>query len=142
MASIVVFDTNIFFSAVGWQGRPYECLEQARLGAVEGVTSQVLIDELAEKLREKLLFSDEQIDDTLADLLGYIRIVRVVEQLSVITSDPDDDRVLECAVAAGAHYIVTGDRRHLLPLGTFRGIAIISPAEFLALVLEMRGPKE
>jgi hypothetical protein len=44
------------------------------------------------------------------------------------------DRVLECAVAANAAYIVSGDRRHLLPLGAFRGIAIVSAADFLALV--------
>jgi predicted nucleic acid-binding protein len=39
--------------------------------------------------------------------------------------------VLECALAAKADYIVSGDRRHLLPLKAFRGIPIVSPAEFL-----------
>jgi len=52
----------------------------------------------------------------------------------VVADDPDDDRILECAVAAGAGYIVTGDRRHLLPLGSFRDTRIISAADFLALV--------
>lgn len=136
MALVVVFETNILFSAIGWQGRPAACLGRARLGVVEGVTSQVLLDELAEKLRDKLAFTEEQITDTLIDLLGYLRIIAVTEQLTVIADDPDDDRVLECAVAAGATYIVTGDRRHLLPLGTFRGIAIISAADFLARVPE------
>jgi putative PIN family toxin of toxin-antitoxin system len=134
MPPTVVFDTNILFSAFGWQGRPYECIERARLGAAYGVTSQILLDELTEKLHDKLLFTDDQIDDTLADLLGYLHVITTNEQLSIISDDPDDDRVLECAVAAHADYIVTGDRRHLLPLGTFRGIAIISAADFLALV--------
>jgi uncharacterized protein len=134
MVPVVVFDTNIFFSAIGWKGRPFACLERARLGAADGVTSQAILDELVEKLREKLAFSEEQIADTLADLLGYMRVITITEQLAVIAADPDDDRVLECAVAAQADYIVTGDRKHLLPLGTFRGIAIISAAEFLALL--------
>lgn len=136
MAPVVVFDTNILFSAIGWQGRPYACLERARLGLAEGVTSQALLDELAEKLRAKLAFAEAQIADALADLLGYLRVVATIEPLSVIAADPDDDRVLECAVAAGATFIVTGDRRHLLPLGSFRGITIISAAEFLARVPE------
>lgn len=136
MAPVVVFDTNIFFSAIGWKGRPFACLERARLGAADGVTSQAILDELAEKLREKLAFSDAQIADTLAGLLGFLRIATITEQLAVVVSDPDDDRILECAVAADADYVVTGDRRHLLPLNSFRGIAIISAADFLALVPE------
>lgn len=136
MAPVVVFDTNVIFSALGWQGRPYACLERVRGGAAAGVTSQALLDELAEKLRDKLAFSEEQIADALADLLGYLRVVPVSERLAVIAADPDDDRVLECAVAAQADYIVSGDRRHLLPLGRFRQILIVSPADFLALVPE------
>jgi putative PIN family toxin of toxin-antitoxin system len=136
MAPVVVFDTNILFSAIGWQGRPYACLERARLDLAEGFTSQALLDELAETLRAKLAFAEVQIADALADLLGYLRVVETIEPLSVIAADPDGDRVLECAVAAAATFIVTGDRRHLLPLGSFRGITIISAAEFLARVPE------
>lgn len=136
MAPAVVFDTNILFSAIGWNGRPAACLERARLGIADGATSQALLDELAEKLRDKLAFSEEQIAEALADLLGYLRVVESSEWLAVIADDPDDDRVLECAVAAGAAYIVTGDRRHLLPLGSFRGIRIVSAADFLTAVPE------
>jgi predicted nucleic acid-binding protein len=39
--------------------------------------------------------------------------------------------VLECALAAEADYIVSGDKKHLLALREFRGISIVSPAEFL-----------
>lgn len=44
--------------------------------------------------------------------------------------DPDDDRILECAVAAGAQVLVSGDK-HLLRLGAFEGIRIVPVAEFL-----------
>lgn len=136
MAPAVVFDTNILFSAIGWNGRPAACLERGRRGAADGFTSQALLDELVEKLRDKLAFSEEQIAEALADLLGALRVVEATERLAVIAEDLDDDRVLECAVAAGAAYIVTGDRRHLLPLGSFRNIMIISAADFLTLVPE------
>lgn len=54
-------------------------------------------------------------------------------ELAVIEKDPSDNRYLECAVATGASYIVTGDP-HLLKLKEYRGVVILKPAEFLALV--------
>ena len=45
--------------------------------------------------------------------------------------DPDDETILECALAAEADYTVSGDKRHLLPLRQFRGIPIVSPSDFL-----------
>lgn len=47
------------------------------------------------------------------------------------TADPDDEMVLECALAGEADFIVTGDKKHLLPLRQFRDIPIVNPAEFL-----------
>jgi len=64
---VVVFDTNILFSSVGWKGKPFECVELARAGTVDGVTCQELLDELAEKLETKLSFSPEQVVETVAD---------------------------------------------------------------------------
>jgi uncharacterized protein len=57
--------------------------------------------------------------------------VSITGELKEIAADPDDDKVLECAVVANATHIVSGDRKRLLPLGTYRGIRIVSPAEFL-----------
>jgi predicted nucleic acid-binding protein len=58
------------------------------------------------------------------------RFVQPTESIEVIQADPTDDRILECAVAAGAEVIVSGDT-HLLGLGRFRGILIQRVAEFL-----------
>jgi len=131
---IAVFDTNTLFSGVGWKGKPFLCLELARAGMVDGVTCPELLDELAEKLQSKLSFTPEQALDTVADLLTFLRLVPITGKLKAIPADPDDDKVLECAATAGVTYIVTGDRRHLLPLGTFQGISILTAADFLAVV--------
>ena len=130
----VVFDTNILFSGVGWRGSPYRCLELARAGYVEGVTCPEILDELARKLQSKLRFSDEQVLETLTDLLSFLRVVLISNTLHVIPTDPDDDKVVECALVAGATHIVTGDRHHLLPLQRYRDIAIIPAAQLLLLV--------
>ena len=134
MRWIVVFDTNVMFSGLGWRGTPYRCLELARAGVVEGMTCREVLDELAEKLETKLRFSPAQITDTISDLLTFLRLVMIPNRLNVVTADPDDDKVVECAVVGDATYIVTGDRRHLLPLGSYQGITIVSAADFLALV--------
>lgn len=130
----VVFDTNILASGTGWQGNPYRCLQCARVSLVEGVTCEEILEELVEKLQAKLHFSDSQATDTIADLLTFLRLVTLTNTLKVIPADPDDDKVLECAVIGNAAYIVTGDRRHLLPLRNYQGVAIVSATEFLALV--------
>ena len=54
-------------------------------------------------------------------------------QLSIIKEDPDDDRILECAVSAGAEYIVTGDK-DLLRLKQYDSIRIVNVADFLDVV--------
>jgi predicted nucleic acid-binding protein len=58
------------------------------------------------------------------------RVVTPTQSLNVIKGDPDDDVVVECAVAAGSEAIVTGDK-HLLRLGEYDGIQILRVREFL-----------
>jgi putative PIN family toxin of toxin-antitoxin system len=131
---VAVFDTNVLISGVGWKGKPGECIELARSSQVEGVTCPELLQELSERLEAKLSLEPTLVVKTVADLLLFLRVITIAGQLTGASGDPDDDIVLECAVAAGATHIVTGDKRHLLPLGSFQGIRIVTPAQFLAAV--------
>jgi putative PIN family toxin of toxin-antitoxin system len=126
----VVFDTNILLSAIGWKGTPYECLELARQGKVESFTRSEILDEPIEKLRFKLKFPDSYIAETLTDLISYTSLVQIQKTLRVIEKDPDDDIILECAVVSRANYIVTGDKKHLLPLQNYQNIQIITAIKF------------
>ena len=68
--------------------------------------------------------------------IGSLRALAVVvETTSTISGarDPDDNRVLEAAVAGGAAYIVTGDK-DLLSLGQYEQIPIVTPAAFVAVL--------
>lgn len=134
MRPVAVFDTNVLFSGVGWKGKPSQCLDLARSGTVQALTCQEIADELTEKLVTKLGLSADDVTDTLADLLSFLHAVKITNQLKVVTADPDDDKVLECAALGGATHIVTGDKRHLLPLGSYQGIPILTPSEFLRVV--------
>jgi predicted nucleic acid-binding protein len=65
-----------------------------------------------------------------AEVATFTKRVSSTETLDVVKADPDDNRILECAVAAGSDVIVTGDA-HLLQLGAYRGIKIMKVADFL-----------
>ncbi len=130
MAITAVFDTNILFSATAWRGNPFECVERARAGEIQAVTCPELMDELAQKLELKLGFSPEQSVETLADYLGFLRMVSIPKVLDAVPRDPDDNMVLECAIEGKGQYIVTGDT-DLLVLKTFREIQIVRASDFL-----------
>jgi uncharacterized protein len=130
MPVTVVFDTNILFSATGWRGKPFQCVELARSGRLRAVTCPEVLRELTEKLAAKLAFSDRQVDETLADYLSFHALVNTAGLLHVVARDPEDNSILECAQAGQAQFVITGDD-DLLALRSFQGIEIISAAEFL-----------
>ena len=133
MPLTAVFDTNILFSATGWQGKPFECIQRARAGEVQVVTCPELIEELAEKLEARLHFSADQVAETIADYLGFLRVIQIPKVLMAVPRDPEDNMVLECAIEGEAQYIVSGGK-HLLELKEYRGIRIIRAGDFLDLV--------
>ncbi len=63
-------------------------------------------------------------------------VVDPPNSISAVQGSETDNRIIECAVEAKADALITGDKQHLLPLRTFRGIRIVSPAEFLGLFAE------
>ncbi|MBI2927714.1 MAG: putative toxin-antitoxin system toxin component, PIN family [Verrucomicrobia bacterium] len=130
MPLTVVFDTNILFSATGWRGNPFQCVELARSGQIAAVSCEEILKDLAEKLAVKLAFSPSRIDDTLADYLSFHSLVSIPGTLDAVPRDPEDNAVLECALECEAQFIITGDL-DLLSLGNFRGIEIVRAAEFL-----------
>lgn len=69
----------------------------------------------------------------------FALVVEPQEDVDAIPEDPDDNRVLECAVAGAADCIVSGDVRHLLRLREYQGIHILSPTAFLALLDQQSG---
>ncbi|MBD2773222.1 putative toxin-antitoxin system toxin component, PIN family [Iningainema tapete] len=135
MRYVVVFDTNVLISALlSPNGKPFQCLKLASEGRVQSVTCQEILDEFQEKLLLKFEYSPQDALTTANLVLNYSQIVTISNTLNVVSTDPDDNMILECAVAESATHIVTGDKRHLLPLGSYQGIYIVTAANFLTLV--------
>ena len=129
----VAFDTNIRFSAVGWLGNPHRCVQAARQSQCLSLTCEAILAELAEKLQLKRGFDASKAAETIDEIRAFSKIITIPGTLKIVTADPDDDAVLECAVVGQAQYLVSGDR-HLLALGHYQGIQVLKAAEFLTLL--------
>ena len=132
----VVFDTNIFISAFvipGSQG------EEAYLHAMKGnfnlFSSVAILTEMAQKLREKFGWQENKITRLLKAISKVATIIKTRPHFHLLADDPDN-RILECAIAAEADFIVTGDK-HLLSLKNFQNISIAKLSNFLE-VLEKK----
>jgi predicted nucleic acid-binding protein len=94
--------------------------------------------ELERILTGKLGFEPERwrgVEELLVDLA--IEVVPAPETPpEAVTGDPDDDLILACAAQAEVDVLVSGDRRHLLPVGKHHGVRVITPQ---ALLSELRG---
>ncbi len=127
-------DTNVLVSAFIAGGPPSRVIEASIDGRIELVLADPVIHELERVLTLKLGFEPKRLHDITA-LLIDISVARVdapAQPVEAITGDPDDDIVLACGVSAGMQIIVSGDRRHMLPVREHRGIRIVSPQALLA----------
>ncbi len=135
----VIFHTNVIVSGLtASSGHPYEALAAWRRGEVVLVISPPIVDEVLEALkrpffRDKLHISEPDVTRAKRALETDAVMVSPKKRLRVVENDPDDDRVLECALEGGANYLVSGNH-HLLELGECRGTRIVSPKEFLAIL--------
>src|SRR5688572_24335061 len=100
-------------------------------GQIELAISDEVLTETLRVLRDKFHRTTEWLQDAEKHLREITTHVTAAEPLDVVTADPDDNRILECALAAGSEVIVSGDT-HLLELDTFRGIPVMTVAAFLA----------
>ncbi len=126
----VTADTNIYLSALHFGGKPRQLLEAARAGLFDLAVSEPILTEVERVLRTKFAWDAEHVAAARRVVGGFTRLVIPDREIATVPDDPDDDRILECAVAAGAHVLVSGDK-HLLRLGAFEGIRIVPVAEFL-----------
>lgn len=136
---IAVLDTNVFLSAfLSPRGTPAEILRRWEAEEFELATSPALRAELLSaleypKVKKALKASDEEIQNTMRRLALALLNNNPTFTVDVVKRDKDDNRVLECAEEIGADCVVTGDE-DLLELQEYKGIQILSPAEFVKLL--------
>jgi putative PIN family toxin of toxin-antitoxin system len=133
---LVVLDTNVIVSSLlSTKGPPAEIIQRWEAEEFDVATSPLLLAELERtlaypKVKKYLERSGEEISTLLKRFGTAASLVDPEPNVQVIKRDPDDNRVLECAKAAGASFVVSGDE-HLLALKEYEGIIILSPGEFI-----------
>jgi putative PIN family toxin of toxin-antitoxin system len=129
----VTADSNIYISALVFAGRPLQFLDAARAGVIRLAVSDALLAEIYRILRDKFRWPPEDLAEAATDLADFTVRVSPTQTIDAVPEDPDDNRVLECAVEAGSQFIVTGDAA-LLRLAQYGGIQIVRVADFMALI--------
>ena len=128
---IIVIDTNIWVSALQYGGKgttPIRAVEKA-LRKETLATAPEINAEIQRILVEKFQWSFGEAERLINSY--FKRAIYVTTTSSIhVCRDPNDNMILECALVAGAQVIVSGDK-DLLVLGSYQGIRIVTPAEFL-----------
>jgi putative PIN family toxin of toxin-antitoxin system len=132
----VVLDTNVIVSGFNFVGsKPAEILDLVVSGDLANFVSAHIIAETRNILIRKFSWTEREADTAGFWLRTFSKVVNPKSQISIISQDDPDNRILECALEAKADFIITGDR-HLLELQTHQGINIVNPAVFLKLFKE------
>jgi len=127
----VVIDTNVFVSGLTFKGKPREILDLVWRGDIEACISPFILKELEETLKKDFDWDRDQIRHTIEKIKAKTILIHPKNKVSVIKEKDDDNRILECAIEGRVHYLISGDRKHLLPLKEYQKTKILSPAEFL-----------
>ena len=129
-----VFDTNIFVSSIFWEkGNPHRAVEFELEKKVRVFTSVEILQELERVLRRDFEEPDEMIQRQIGLIVEYSDIVAVNRKVDAVKSDPEDNKILACAVSCDADYIVSGDR-HLLELREYESVKIVTAKQFVDIV--------
>jgi len=125
-----VADTNIYVSAFNFKGTPARALDLAQKGHFRIAISEEILREINRILGEKFNWHVARLAQVRPTILAFAELVEPKEKINEVAADPDDNAILECAVQAGAGYIISGDS-HLRNMKIFRSIRILTAREFI-----------
>lgn len=125
----VTADSNIFISALEFQGVGLRLIAMARSGMIRIDTSDAILAETIGVLRDKFHWDGHRLHLARLELQKITNRVQPTQTIA-IADDPDDDRILECAITAGSDYILSYDK-DLLRLREYSGIKIVTASDFL-----------
>ena len=135
----VVLDANVYVSSMlNKLGNPKRVIDSWQQGAFDVLISSAILDETGRVLSYPRIIKRHRQDET--TIQRFLKLledeaikVEPNEVLGVVKDDESDNRYLERAVAGKAQYVISGDN-HLLDIGEYRGIVILSPAVFVAVL--------
>ena len=127
----VTVDTNFLISATQWDySVAHKLLNRYILSDAEIFTTQDILDETMEVLERDFEYSKDEAKTIIEKILLFVKLIEPKQKVEIIKDDPDDNKVIECAIESSSDYIITYDR-HLLKLKEYKGIKIMKPEKIL-----------
>lgn len=132
----VVLDTNILVSALNFRGNEREIFNLFLKGEIEVFISPFILEELKYTLERKFKWDEINSLKIIEKIEAKANLIVPKIRISVIKEDESDNRILECALEAKTDFIISGDKKHILPLKEFRGIKILNSKDFLRKIVK------
>lgn len=132
----VVLDTNIWLSAIFWEGEANKVIEKAEKKKFEIIISKEILSEIISVLNKEAKFQrfihdrKQNIEELIRAVLSIATLIEIKTRIDLIKDHPKDNIILEAAFDGKVDYIVSYDK-HILNLIEFRGLKIINPTDFL-----------
>lgn len=127
----VVLDSNIIVSSIIFGGKPRDIFLLAIEGKIKPFISPFIIFEVKEVLRNKFDFEEKKLEQTEGILKESFAVIAPKKSLNTIKQNVPDNKILACALESKADYLVTGDKKHILPLKKIKNTKIVTAEDFL-----------
>jgi len=130
----LTFDTNVLISSTLWKNSvSRKLLDQLILQSKEIFITGEILEEYCKVLKRDFNFSKEDIEEKAELILSFLKVITPSSKIEIVKEDPDDNKVIECAVESKSEYIISYDL-HLLKLKDYQGIKIIKPEEAIEII--------
>lgn len=130
----ITLDTNVLISATLWDGSVSKRLLDTLIQSDSIIfSSDEIIDEYKEVLTREFDMDEEETTGIIQTISKALRIIRTTSKINHVKADPDDNKILECAIDSRSDHIITYDK-HRLTLEEFREIKILKPEQFLEMI--------
>lgn len=129
----ITVDTNFLISATQWDySVAHKLLKKFIESNTKLFTTKGILDEFSEVLERDFRYNKDEINDNIEKILFFVELVESSQKVDVVKEDPDDNKIIECALSSSSDFILTYDN-HLLKLGNYGSIKIIKPEEAIKL---------
>jgi len=130
----VTLDTNFLISATQWDNSvAFKLFKKLVEINSQIFITQEILDEFKEVLEREFKYSNEEITKIIRVILAFSILIISTEKINIVKDDPDDNKIIECALSSNSDYIITYDH-HLLKLGNYDTIKILRPEELLKVI--------
>ena len=126
-------DTNFLVSATQWDySVAHKLLKRFIEQDVKLFATKEILDEFSDVLQRDFKYSKDEVSNVIEKLLFIVELTEPTKKVDIIKEDPDDNKIIECAIASNSEFILTYDK-HLLKHRMYEDIKIITPEQFMTI---------